>query len=55
MSDQKKTPKKEHDCPEKKWVDEVYRPWYEQNVKEGEVSTDEGSSPPPPPPPPPHP
>jgi len=46
---------KPHDCPEKKWIDEIYRPWYEkQRQKDGDVETDdEGTNPTPPPPPPP--
>lgn len=49
---------KPHDCEWKKWIDEVYRPWYEQQQAtaedDGDEDGDEGGNPggPPPPPPP---
>lgn len=43
-----------HDCPWKKWVIEVYTPWY--NKQNPQTTDDSGGNPggPPPPPPPQH-
>lgn len=52
MRDTKDKSKKEKEKSARKWIDEVYRPWYEKfTAKDGD--SDEGENPPGPPPPPP--
>lgn len=50
-----KKKKKQHNCEYKKWIEEVYTPWYKQ-ATEGDPQDsegDEGGNPGGPPPPPP--